>query len=84
MLIRQKPTLTEISRRLGRSPSTVKQHLDELKAMGQIRHVEAEHLSRRKYYESIPFGSSEASRNIPAGASDFRMVRKVMSKGILR
>ena len=84
LLIGHKPTLTDISRHLGKSPSTVKQHLKELQAMGRIRHVNELHLSKHKYYEFIPFGASESYRNIPASASDFRIVRKVMNEGILR
>ena len=47
-------TLTDLSRKLGLSPSTVKQHLDELRFMGLVRFVEDMHLSRWKYYERAP------------------------------
>jgi DNA-binding transcriptional ArsR family regulator len=63
-----KPTLTDISRRLGKSPSTVKQHLLELQTMGMVRYVDEMHLSKFKYYECVPsFSASAAYRAITQG-----------------
>jgi DNA-binding transcriptional ArsR family regulator len=65
MLMLHKPTLTDISRHLGKSPSTVKQHLIELQTMGMVRYVDEMHLSKFKYYECVPsFNASEAYRTI--------------------
>jgi DNA-binding IclR family transcriptional regulator len=65
MLMLNKPTLTDISRRLGKSPSTVKQHLLELQTMGMVRYVDEMHLSKFKYYECVPsFSASAAYRAI--------------------
>lgn len=55
LLMSHKPTLTDISRHVGRSPSTIKQHLEELQAMGMIRYVEEAQLGRKKYYECVPY-----------------------------
>ncbi|MDE1865082.1 MAG: ArsR family transcriptional regulator [Candidatus Micrarchaeota archaeon] len=49
-----KRALTDISRELRLSPSTVKQHLEELRAMGLVRFVDDMHLNRNKYYETVP------------------------------
>ena len=49
-----KRTLTDLSRQLGLSPSTVKQHLEELRRMGMVQFVEDMHLNRHKYYETVP------------------------------
>jgi predicted transcriptional regulator len=57
MLMQHKPTLTDISRQLGKSPSTVKQHLNELREMGMVRHVDDTHLGKFKYYECVPPGT---------------------------
>jgi len=59
LLVLHKPTLMDISRQLGKSPSTIKQHLKELQAMGIIRHVNETHLGKYKYYECVPFGALE-------------------------
>lgn len=57
LLVSRKPTLTDISRHLGKSPSTVKQHLEELQASGMVRYVDEAHLGKHKYYECMPAGS---------------------------
>jgi predicted ArsR family transcriptional regulator len=49
-----KRTLTDISKQLSLSPSTVKQHLEELRMMGMVQFVEGTHLHRFKYYEAVP------------------------------
>lgn len=57
LLMAHKRTLTDISLQAGRSPSTVKQHLIELQAMGKVRYVDEAHLGRYKYYECVPVGA---------------------------
>ncbi len=54
MLSKKQHTLTEISHELGLSPSTVKQHIDELQAMGAIQPVYNEFIKRWKYYTATP------------------------------
>ena len=54
MLSKKQHTLTELSQELGLSPSTVKQHIDELQAMGAISLVENEFIKRWKYYRATP------------------------------
>lgn len=80
MLMLNKPTLTDISRRLGKSPSTVKQHLIELQTMGMIRYVDEMHLSKFKYYECVPsFSASAAYRTITQNvANQDPITKKVM------
>jgi hypothetical protein len=53
-LVVHRRTLTDLSRQLGLCPSTVKQHLEELRAMRMVQFVEDIHLSRFKYYETAP------------------------------
>ena len=53
MALKQK-TLSDISRDLGLAPSTVSQHLQELKSIGAIREVENEHIRKWKYYRLNP------------------------------
>lgn len=53
-LVVHKRTLTDLSRQLGLSPSTVKQHLEELRTLGLVRFVDDIHLNRFKYYETTP------------------------------
>jgi predicted ArsR family transcriptional regulator len=53
-LVTHRRTLTDLSRYLGLTPSTVKQHLDELRAMGMVQFVDDIHLTKFKYYETVP------------------------------
>ncbi len=65
MLTKRQHTLTEISQELGLSPSTVKQHIDELQQMGAITPVENEFIKRWKYYRATPnfeIGGTYANR----------------------
>lgn len=57
-------TLTEISRELELAPSTVSQHLAELKLKGAILHVENTHVRKWKYYIAAP----EYSNGMQSGA----------------
>ncbi len=60
-----KRTLTDLSRQLGLSPSTVKQHLEELRALNLVRYVDEMYLHKFKYYEASPgtgFGYNRASQ----------------------
>ena len=50
MLTGRQHTLTELSRVLHLSPSTVKQHLSELHALGAVFQVKNEFIKRWKYY----------------------------------
>jgi DNA-binding transcriptional ArsR family regulator len=43
-------TLTDISRELELAPSTVSQHLVELKSVGAIKQVENPYIKKWKYY----------------------------------
>jgi len=54
LLSKKQYTLTDISRMLSLSPSTVKQHMDELQEMGAIQPVENEFIKRWKYYRAVP------------------------------
>lgn len=47
-------TLSDISRELGLAPSTVSQHIQELKAMGAILIVDNPHIKKWKYYRLNP------------------------------
>jgi predicted ArsR family transcriptional regulator len=47
-------TLTDISTELELAPSTVSQHLVELKAIGAIENVENPHVKKWKYYRKAP------------------------------
>lgn len=47
-------TLSEISEALGLAPSTVSQHLQELKDMGAIEEVDTDHVRKWKYYKLNP------------------------------
>lgn len=60
-----KRTLTDLSRELELSPSTVKQHLEELAMMGMVRFVDDIHLNRWKYYERVPSNSYGGYNEIP-------------------
>ena len=50
----RKRTVTELSKELGLSKSTVSQHLSELENMGAVRGYGDEHFRSLKYYELIP------------------------------
>jgi DNA-binding MarR family transcriptional regulator len=58
-LIDHRRTLTDISNQMGLSPSTVKQHLQELSRMGLVRFVDDAHLHHYKYYELVPYMTLE-------------------------
>lgn len=44
-------TLTDISKQLGLAPSTVSQHLNELKDLGAIQEVDRQGTKKWKYYK---------------------------------
>ncbi len=54
MLSCEKKNLTELCAVLGLSPSTVSQHLHELKTQGAIYLVVDTHFRRYKYYKAMP------------------------------
>ncbi|MGC8479408.1 MAG: ArsR family transcriptional regulator [Candidatus Micrarchaeia archaeon] len=54
LLSKKQQTITDISNKLGLSPSTIKQHFDELVNMGAIEQVENEFIKRWKYYKVVP------------------------------
>lgn len=47
-------TLSDISRELDLAPSTVSQHLQELKSLGAVEEVQNEHIKKWKYYRLNP------------------------------
>ncbi len=47
-------TLTDISKELELAPSTISQHLVELKTKGAIRQVDNPYVKKWKYYTSSP------------------------------
>jgi predicted ArsR family transcriptional regulator len=54
-LLSYKPkTLTDISQELELAPSTVSQHLGELKIIGVIQQVSNPHVKKWKYYTRAP------------------------------
>ncbi len=63
LLSKRQQTLTDLSKELDLSPSTVKQHLEELEAAGAILPVENEFIRRWKYYKPNPeFGMAAANQ----------------------
>lgn len=54
LIAEQNKTLTDISGELDLAPSTVSQHLQELKKMGAVKEVENEHIKKWKYYSLNP------------------------------
>ena len=54
ILSKKQQTITDVSHILNLSPSTVKQHFDELVRMGAIVQVENEFIKRWKYYKTTP------------------------------
>ncbi|MEM0200972.1 MAG: ArsR family transcriptional regulator [Candidatus Micrarchaeaceae archaeon] len=54
ILSKKQQTITDVSKILNLSPSTVKQHFDELVEMGAIVQVENEFIKRWKYYKKVP------------------------------
>ena len=54
ILSKKQYTITDISNILHLSPSTVKQHFDELQEMGAIELVQNEFIKRWKYYKATP------------------------------
>lgn len=54
ILSKKQHTITDISNILHLSPSTVKQHFDELQEMGAIELVQNEFIRRWKYYKATP------------------------------
>ncbi len=59
MIAQKDKTLSDISRELRLAPSTVSQHLQELKDMGAVREAENEHIKKWKYYKLNPDFNSE-------------------------
>jgi DNA-binding transcriptional ArsR family regulator len=51
LLTTRAKTLTDISRALGLRPSTVSQHLKELKTVGAIEQVDNPYVKKWKYYK---------------------------------
>jgi predicted ArsR family transcriptional regulator len=47
-------TLTDISKELDLAPSTISQHLVDLKTMDAIRQVDNPYVRKWKYYTSVP------------------------------
>ncbi len=74
MISSRNKTLSDISRELGLAPSTVSQHLQELKEAGAILEVENEHVRKWKYYELNPnfdystYGIAEVAGGAREGA----------------
>ncbi|HUB92586.1 MAG TPA: ArsR family transcriptional regulator [Candidatus Saccharimonadales bacterium] len=54
MIAQKQKTLSDISRELDLAPSTVSQHLQELREMGAVSEVENEHIKKWKYYKLNP------------------------------
>ncbi len=62
MLYQGDKTLTDISGELGLTLATVKQHLEELEAIGAVSKVENQHIRKWKYYRMNPnFNTSTMS-----------------------
>ncbi len=72
-------TLTDLSRELALSPSTVKQHLQELREMGLVRFVDDVHLTKWKYYERVPSNDFGNYDNVVVNQSGRRIVVGPMS-----
>ncbi len=65
LLARGAKTPSDISRQLGLSPSTVSQHLRELRESGKVEEFQDEHFKNIKYYrraENLPILSSSAAK----------------------
>lgn len=76
LLLSGNKTLSDISTELHLAPSTVSQHLQELKNMGAIKEVENEHIRKWKYYELNPeFNYNESP--IGEGIIQSRIPRRV-------
>ncbi len=54
LLNQKEMTLTELSNELGLAPSTINQHLKELLAVGEVRKIPNEFMTKQKYYEINP------------------------------
>lgn len=59
-------TLTDISKELGLSASTVCQHLVELKMLGMVQQVDNPYIKKWKYYEIMKYPiPAELNRTAP-------------------
>jgi DNA-binding transcriptional ArsR family regulator len=68
ILSKKQHTITDVSNILNLSPSTVKQHFDELVRIGAIEQVENEFIKRWKYYKTVPsfnINDFKKEKNIP-------------------
>lgn len=54
MIAAKNKTLSDISKELRLAPSTVSQHLQELREMGAVQEVENDHIKKWKYYKLNP------------------------------
>lgn len=68
-------TLSDLSAELGLAPSTINQHLNELKGIGAIREVDTERTRKWKYYEINPGFSGQSVPGFVLNTS--RMPRKI-------
>ncbi len=68
-------TLSDLSAELGLAPSTINQHLNELKDLGAIREVDTERTRKWKYYEINPGFSGTSVPGFVLNTS--RMPRKI-------
>ncbi len=78
-----KKTMSELSAKLGLAPSTVSQHLQELKDNGVISEVDNPHIKKWKYYKinSPADGPGEAQANTASAGRS--IPRQVYYLGIL-
>ncbi len=95
LLSKQQYTLTDLSAKLELSPSTIKQHLEELESAGAILQVENEFIRRWKYYKPNPtfnlsdvvpgVNNNEASRFLPylVGALVMIAIAGIYFSGVL-
>lgn len=87
MLSERSKTITDISRELDLAPSTVSQHITELRSMGAIEQVENYHVRKWKYYRVSPgFGiklrkEDMANQNQANGANPMG-VMNVINRGV--
>ncbi len=70
-------TLSDISATLDLAPSTVSQHLQELKAMGAIKEVHNDHVRKWRYYELNPDFNYNGSP-IGEGIEPSRIPRRIL------
>ena len=67
LLILHKPTFTDITRHMGKSFSTIKRHLEAMRDIGAVQHVNELHLARYKYYECMPYAKLDPHSTIGNG-----------------